>query len=70
MVEVPGPDKRDSTVNPELEIPTRISADVGGLPCFLTFITMIPIDHKITSLLVVFCYKERMLTFGTCTPNY
>ena len=30
-------------------MPTRISAGVGDHPCFLTFITMIPIDCKITN---------------------
>ena len=30
-------------------MPTRISADVGNHPSFLTFITMIPIDCKITN---------------------
>ena len=30
-------------------MPTRISAGVGDQPCFLTFITMIPIACKITN---------------------
>ena len=32
---------------------TRISAGVGDHPCFLNFITMIPIDCKITNFVKI-----------------
>jgi len=39
---------------------TRISAGVGDHPCFLTFITMIPIDCKITNCSLYLYLKKHM----------
>ena len=36
---------------------SRISANVGDHPCLLTFITMIPINCKITIFLMIACLQ-------------
>ena len=41
-------------------MPTRISAGVGDHPCFLTFITMIPIDCKIANFSLHFYIKNHL----------
>jgi len=40
-------------------MPTRISAGIGEHPCFLTFITMNPIDCK----LLIFPYARRGINY-------
>ena len=48
-------------------MPTRVCAGVGDYPRFLTFITIVPIDCKITTGFELGFWGGKSLTFMICT---
>ena len=48
--------------NKQVYGPTRISAGVGDHPCFLTFMTMIPIDCRIINFSIYLCKYNILIT--------
>ena len=51
-------------------MPSRISADVGDHPCFFTFfITMIPINCKITNFSLYLLFLRDYHHYFWCVPN-